>query len=434
MLTDTEFRNLTARGVAALHLNAGEWSTLQESTRGGAGFTLVFPTHLVQGMKRSSIVVVQFEGERERDLRVGFIRSIQKVSTFDHRIGFEIIGSVEPHSLDELLLLVDSPALQAPLSAFWRDAGKLQRFSPKLGIAVLRALAGITANETPLRQVLSHLTWPTTFHSVVALQADAIKLALRAFGAARPEAIDLSLSTGMTTLANVRLREDAVIEHDARRLPGFEMASSDVTGRATFVSRTGRLEVITANKRPLEELLGVDLIYFNEPHGSLVMVQYKMMERIAPGRVVRRLSTGNSHQVKGNRWIVQIDAQFQDELTRMRRFDREVYCAGPYRLNAGAFFIKMVKREASTSSTGIIISLAHLDELLASGGVVGPRGGLRVSYDELAGHYLRAEGFVELVRSGYIGTRGATTKHLKTLIDASLMGQQGVVAAIESAF
>ena len=38
------------------------------------------------------------------------------------------------------------------------------------------------------------------------------------------------------------------------------------------------MDVFTANKRPLEELFGVDLIYLNKTRGALVMVQYKMLE------------------------------------------------------------------------------------------------------------------------------------------------------------
>jgi hypothetical protein len=65
--------------------------------------------------------------------------------------------------------------------------------------------------------------------------------------------------------------------------------------------------------------------------------------------------------------------------------------------------------------------------------LAGPAGGLRISYEDLDGHYLRGEGFVELVRSGYIGTRGATTEHLQALVEASLDGGKAVVAGIQSA-
>ena len=79
------------------------------------------------------------------------------------------------------------------------------------------------------------------------------------------------------------------------------------------------------------------------------------------------------------------------------------------------------------------MSLGHLDQMLQEGDLSGPRGGLRLSYSSLAGHYLRSEPFVELIRSGYVGTRGATTTHLQALIEASLNGGKAVVAAVQTA-
>ena len=69
--------------------------------------------------------------------------------------------------------------------------------------------------------------------------------------------------------------------------------------------------------------------------------------------------------------------------------------------------------------------------MLAEGRLDGPRGGLRIAYSELNGHYLRGETFVDLVRSGYIGSHSATTDHLQTLIDITLSEGRAAVAAIQ---
>lgn len=78
-----------------------------------------------------------------------------------------------------------------------------------------------------------------------------------------------------------------------------------------------------------------------------------------------------------------------------------------------------------------MLSLGHLDRLMAEGDLTGGRGGLQVSYQSLDGHYLRSDPFVDLVRSGYIGTRNATTEHLQVLIDAALAGGRAVVAGLQ---
>jgi hypothetical protein len=234
-------------------------------------------------------------------------------------------------------------------------------------------------------------------------------------------------------IATVRVLEDAAIEHDARWMPGWQLTASDLTGRATFQKRDEQLDVFTANKRPLEQLFGVDLIYLNQTRGSLVMLQYKMLEpeKRRHSRVAAAMLEDDD--VDDQDWLVRIDRQFNDELERMRCFDRDLAPDGPYRLNSGAFYFKLVRRNAATNSAGILLSLGHLDKMLTGGALSGPSGGLRISYRSLEGHYLRGEGFVELVRSGYVGTRGATTEHLQTLIKASLEEGRAVVVGVQTA-
>lgn len=40
-----------------------------------------------------------------------------------------------------------------------------------------------------------------------------------------------------TALARVNIVEDAVVEHDARHVPGYDLVVSDVTGHAVFERR-----------------------------------------------------------------------------------------------------------------------------------------------------------------------------------------------------
>ena len=173
----------------------------------------------------------------------------------------------------------------------------------------------------------------------------------------------------------MRVLEDAAIEHDARWMPGWKLADSDLTGRATFTRREEQLDVFTANKRPLEELFGVDLIYLNKACGALVMVQYKILEPEGRARrpVVDELF--GDDEVDEQEWTVRINDQFTDELSRMRRCDRDLAPNGPYRLNSGAFFFKLVRRNAATKSAGILLSLGHLDQLMDGGWVEWSRRG-----------------------------------------------------------
>ena len=155
------------------------------------------------------------------------------------------------------------------------------------------------------------------------------------------------------------------------------------------------------------------------------MVQYKMMERVG------REDSGRSRRADEREWIVRLNEQFLDEIERMEWFMRDLSPDGPYRLNPVPFFVKLVKRDSKTSTAGILLSLEHLRQLIDTEAVSGPRGGLRISYRDLDGHYLRGEAFIDLVRSGYVGSRGATTDHMESLVNAALTDGRAVVAAIQ---
>ena len=121
--------------------------------------------------------------------------------------------------------------------------------------------------------------------------------------------------------------------HAARSL-----TDRDLTGRATFKERGSKLDIVTANKRPLENLFEVGLVYIKEFRGTFVKVQYKMLEPQASTRGASTTDPLGGVEFGDEEWIVRIDDQFEEEMERMRRFDRDFDPRGPYRLHAGAFF------------------------------------------------------------------------------------------------
>lgn len=426
-VVESNLQNLMESPICILRMSPDEWSLLADTRRRGTRFSLNFPHDEARGGQRNGLVLVDVI-DSGTPLRLGLIASKRATTTLDSAIVFDLVRSLAGQSLQRVLAAVTEPELRAPRDRLATIEDRFQRVSPKPGEAILRQIAAIPENAPLLVRLLEHLRKPKKFTDARALQADAVALALKAFGA--DEASAIALPGVGSSIGIVRLLEDAVIEHDARWIGGWHLADSVLTGRAAFERGGEQLQVFTANRRPLEKLFGVDLIYLNEARGALVMVQYKMLE---PGR--REFDTGSiDPEDFGTReWLVRIDEQFHDEIGRMRMFDKDLEPEDAYRLNSGAFFFKLVRRNAAVRSAGILMSLGHLEHLLERGALRGPSEGLRVSYHELAGHYLRSDPFIELVRSGYIGTRGATTRHLQALIQASLDGGNAVVAGLQSA-
>lgn len=410
------------RGLSLLRLTSEQWAEITATRSAGTRFSLTFSHADARVVRPQTLCLIAVDGERTA-LCVGRIRSIAASATFDTRIVFDLVSEIAPTSLSALLASVQNARLQSSIRTLGDGYKSLRAVSPKLGAELLRVVADDPDNHVIVRRIAAVIDRPRRFTDARALEQNALELALKVFGATDP-AVALALpDDGGSALAGVRTLEDAVIEHDARWIPDWTLSHSDLSGRALFRRGGQELEVFTANKRPLEELLGVDLIYYNRLRQALVLVQYKMME---PGA----LKNGEGGPPERD-WLVPIDQQFRDEVARMERFDRDLDANGSYRLNTSAFFFKLVKRDAAVTSAGIVLSLGHLKALQADGRLLGPRGGLRLSYSDLDGHYLRSDAFVELVRSGYVGTRGATTAHMETLITAALNGGRGVVAALQ---
>jgi hypothetical protein len=280
-------------------------------------------------------------------------------------------------------------------------------------------LAEIRGNAAAMRRVAAGLEGPRALSRNGLLQQDALKMALGAFGIPAHRPARYVETEGERETAISRIREDAVIEHDARYMPRFALRGSDLTGRAVFQNGAERLEVITANRRPLEKALGVDLIYFNVIKQNIVMVQCKMLE------AVRR---------DGRRdWIYRPDEQLAKEIERMKRF-MDARPPGPleYRINQQVFYLKFVPRDALAGHSAITMPIDQYEILRRDPECKGPKGAFRVSYRSLNGRYLRQEPFLELIRAGYIGAHADKTADLKTLVDAVLKDDRAVVAAIHS--
>lgn len=221
-------------------------------------------------------------------------------------------------------------------------------------------------------------------------------------------------------LTSVRLREDSMIEHDLRTLPGFERLKQVCGEAVSFASDHTRLTLVVANRRPLEETTGADLIYFNETHRSFVMVQYKAMDD----------------------GVYRPNQQFEDELERMRslRTMLELHSAGSkigdFRLNHDPFFLKFCPRivlnpHDTGRTKGMYLPLEYWDRLSRDPQILGPRGGRALSYDN-AGRYITETEFVNIVAKAWVGSSCEQSDLLELAVTTALETGRAVVIAIKT--
>lgn len=199
------------------------------------------------------------------------IRGLYPVNGYKIRRALKI----SPSSQEELLHLVSDARFKSNIITRFKTDDLVIPLSPKLSSHLIHQLASIQSNHGPLHAVSASLNAPKRFKGTEALQEDAIQTALKVFGINTEEqAISLETVGGKSTaLARINIMEDAAIEHDARTVSGYTLVESDLTGRAVFLNGDERLEVITANRRDLEHVLGVDLIYLNVSKQNVVMLQ-----------------------------------------------------------------------------------------------------------------------------------------------------------------
>jgi len=412
-----------------VRLEQEEWDHLADSRRGLGEFTMArshayFERVRVPTLSFTFGVSHSFvKGRRvpEDICLVGKLSSRSRVTALETRIKVSRTLALEPMTEHEFANLLGDSVHGKNLRGRLDSSDSVIPLSPELSRVLIDALAANARNRTVLKTVASGLKRTRSFSSPRALQDDAIQTALRAFGLESHEgARELDVEDGEeSALASVPVLEDTVIQHDARNVPGFDLVGGDITGRAVFQRPNGRLEIFTANRLPLESVFGVDLIYLNLSQKNLVMVQYKMLERIPAGDV-----GGNGD------WIYRPDDDLKSEVRRMEKFATVAGGSSiEYRLNREPFYLKFVKRNGLMKNGSILTPLAHFKQFIQSSLARGPRGGIRISYESLAGSYMRQGTFIDLMQAGYIGSYAEDTKNFQALIEAVVAGNRSVVAA-----
>lgn len=358
-------------------------------------------------------------------LAVGRIRGSGRPATTDFRVKVDLLHPLAgPVKLRTVVRVVSHPqrSLTSIRTTVARDLGrdttesyrdKLDVLFPGLG-PIIDVLLGDLEVETS-----------AVAAATLAEERDATHLALRIAGIdVDPDDLWTDAASSYLSSLAYAPRESALLGHDANRFGDFELSGGTRPDWQEFTDGQVTLRIANVDKTPLEETLGVDLIYRHVDADTFVLVQYKRMVKRSKG------------------WTYEVDGQFLEELERMSRVDagdKRKYKAGPgtWRLNPGACWFKLVAPPDTFDLTsrkllpGLYLPLEYAEELLADDCTLGPRGGRRFRWDDID-RYVTSGMFTQLVREGWIGSRGLKTRALQTLIDSSLGKDRAVVLAEEA--
>lgn len=270
---------------------------------------------------------------------------------------------------------------------------------------------------------------PSGVLNSLAEQKEAVGTALGIAGIARDElnGWDYSEESGPVSfiagLPKVRLREDQMVVNDLYVLPGHEEIESSIHGATVFENSQSRLTVILANRLPLEEQTGTDLIYYNETFKCFLLVQYKAMEHENGEAIFRFPNT-----------------QLTEEIRRMDSLLAHLNSAAPnneadgFRLSENPFFLKICPRIVFNPdnvglSTGMYLPLTYWKFISAHPNMVGKKGGKALSYRNVRRYFDNTE-FINIASGGWVGSNIAQSSILRNVIRSTLESGRAAVIAV----
>jgi hypothetical protein len=295
------------------------------------------------------------------------------------------------------------------------------------------SLAALERLERLKVQSREHIQRPGS--SVVALERDALGMALDTFdstGKLRPRTLKGwvapegdQLTSFLDGLRGVRTIEDQIIAHDAATFSGAAATRFTVIG-AVFHVGNRSLEAFNFNRTRVEHATGADLLYFNQRHNAWTLVQYKSMER--------------NESSRDKEAIYRPDETFDKEIGQMNGFREktpDVWAPSEgtagYRLSGDGFYFKFCSRVqlevlSEALMPGMYLPREYLIALLEDPEAKGERGGRLVSFKN-AGRHITNSLFSDLLRDGWIGTRGVSSENVAGIVRKAVEAGRSVTLA-----
>ncbi len=332
------------------------------------------------------------------------------------------------------------PAFHTPINYFFARASsgagrRLDTINWLELLARVKQLRPSIADDLDRLLAARHLPEPDTDKPgfrTMAEQKDAVNLAMRIAGFDHGLLSKAPLPAEqpapfLSILGPIALREDKMIEHDAHVpfIDDLRLSYSEQSGRIVFTNGKERLYLMDVNRHPIEEALGVDLLYYSQQYNSFVLVQYKRLSK------------------EGGRWRYRPsdDKNFQNELDRMTRCQLLMQGSGAsvqapqsFRLYPDPFHFKFCRSEVDEPASaemipGIYVPLTYLIRFQDSDIARGPRKGVYIGEDNIGRNYSNTL-FIELVRNGWVGSYDLSTDGLKKVFHELIATGRSTILAM----
>lgn len=401
-----------------------------------------------------------YPGERDAAFVVGIVKSFQPVATYKDRLRIEPILTFAAVPLDRLMPGLYTRPNESPSTGSegegegrrfarppWEDSDGLapwherpttiitrpRPLQPSLGSTVVKNLSALVPEFVEFMASVELSGRSTTGlrggqmreeRDAIALAADLADIEIptsHLAAAARPGAP----LTSFIDPAFLVETEDDLLAEDLRRFDAFGSLTMHNSAVARFVDKGFRLTIVNVNRKPLEHVLGVDLVYLDEVEQSFTLVQYKRLTR-------HTLPRGES---VGERWKYTRQADLLRQIDLMDLGTTgETSSSADWRMVSTPFWFKFVRDEPfrpddQTVLKGMYVPAEYLKTAIADGSLTtGPQKGFEVTYSNT--RYITRSTFVDLTRRRFLGSSGAASARVREIIQ-TLGEQREVVLSVK---
>ena len=224
------------------------------------------------------------------------------------------------------------------------------------------------------------------------------------------------------------LYEDQMLSHDAQNLPEATGLPStpDITAKFSYNGKV--LKIWNYNRHPIEQQLGVDLIYYHAHFDAYIMVQYKRLKDEYGNNVYRLNDKSYKKELKNMETL--------ESLIHSKRIpssEKNTDEVLDYRFHNGVCYFKLCDPKAFNYHDhemirGMYFSLDYWKELISNHRTDGVNGGKLVSYSNSERYFSNTQ-FTDLVKNGWIGSKKHQSKVIRGIINEILRGKRSVILA-----
>lgn len=338
----------------------------------------------------------------------------------------------------------------------------IRRVSPRLWEEMLKTIGSVPGNESvvaPLQELVvqSAAVTPTAPNDLEVFERDAIACAVQSWaGSGLRKRVLRSASPRrvgdspyfISRLEDVPMREDSQIVHDSINFPGMEGIRANVVGAVTLSNGDESLTIINCNRMPLEQTLGVDLIYYSHKFNSFVLVQYKRMTadpvEVDASFSEREMSKNDLYENDEDARLgyrPASDPNHEKEMRligKVREILRQISVNGTgtlssYRMDDRPFYMKLCPQRAFRAIDeemvkGMYVPFDLWMRLLKSDEVKGKRGGVRITWRNCPRRLSNTE-FTSLLSNGWIGSTEGQSGYLGQVIETVLASGKMLILA-----